>query len=61
MARIQFDEQYTNPNFEKRENAEKGMANWLIKRGLAKNKKTAEYILIGLTFLFFILSFIIGF
>jgi hypothetical protein len=60
MAGVQFDEQYTNPNFNRRENAEKGMAHWLIRRGIVKDKKTANYVLIGITVVFFILSFIIG-
>jgi hypothetical protein len=60
MAGVQFDEHYTNPNLAQRENAEKGMANWLIQRGIVKDKKMAEYVLIGLTILFFLLSFWIG-
>ena len=60
MAGIQFDEEYTNPNFDRRENAEKGMVPWLIKMGIVKDEKMAQLILIGLAILFFVLSFIIG-
>jgi uncharacterized integral membrane protein len=60
MAGIQFDEEYTNPNFNKRENAKRGMVPWLIKMGIVKNEKMAQIILIGLSVLFFILSFIVG-
>jgi hypothetical protein len=61
MPGVQFDENYTNPNFNNRTNPEKGLANWLVNKGIAKNKKVAEYIMIGITIAFFALSFFIGF
>lgn len=61
MDNVEFHENYTNPNFNKRTNPEKGFANWLINRGIAKDKKTAEYIIIGITIIFFVLSAIIAF
>jgi hypothetical protein len=56
MANIQFDENYTNPRFNNRESPKKGIANWLIKIGLVKEKKHAEYILIAATIIFFALT-----
>lgn len=61
MSGVQFDENYTNPNFSQRTNPEKGFANWLINKGIAKDKKTAEYIMIGITIAFFALSALIAF
>jgi hypothetical protein len=61
MAGVQFDENYTNPNFNRRTNPEKGFANWLVNKGIVKDKKTAEYVMIAMAVAFFVLSFIIGF
>jgi hypothetical protein len=61
MGGIQFNEDFNNPNVNQRFNPEKGLTSWLIRKGIVKDKKTANYILIAASVFFFILSFIIGF
>jgi hypothetical protein len=58
MGNVNFNEEWNNPNFNQFNNSEKGLVGWLVKKGLAKDRKTAQYILLTATAIFFTLAFI---
>lgn len=61
MSNIQFEEGYnqTNAQFYNTPDSSKGMTAWLIKKGLAKNAKSAQVIMLIFAFICFALTFYI--
>jgi len=59
MSNIQFEEGYNQVNTKYYNNAsgDRGMVAWLIKKGIVKDAKTAQIVLLIIALLFFVMAF----
>ncbi len=57
MSNIQFDEGQFRSNQSYQSPDEKGMVGWLIKKGVAKDAKTANIILVVFAIICFVVTF----
>jgi len=53
MSGVQFEEDYNRPNFGNQNSSEKGLTGWLIKKGIVKDEKSAQMVLISVMIICF--------